>query len=39
VLALRLGFGEVRTFYRPEFNSSELSLRARGPFLNLGLEL
>ena len=38
-LALRVGLGEVRTFYRPEFNSSELSLRARGPFLNLGLEL
>ena len=38
-LALRLGVGEVRTFYRPEFNASELSLRARGPFLNLGLEL
>ncbi len=38
-VALRLGLGEVRTFYRPEFNASELSLRARGPFLNLGLEL
>lgn len=38
-LALRLGLGEVRTLYRPEFNASELSLRARGPFLNLGLEL
>ena len=38
-LVLRVGVGEVRTFYRPEFNASELSLRARGPFLNLGLEL
>lgn len=38
-MAVRLGLGEVRTFYRPEFIASELSLRARGPFLNLGLEL
>ncbi len=38
-VVVRLGLGEVRTFYRPEFNASELSLRARGPFLNLGLEL
>lgn len=38
VVVLRGGFAESRTFVRPEFFTTELSVRARGPFLNLGLE-
>jgi hypothetical protein len=37
-LVLRGGLSEERSFMRPESTASELSLRARGPFLNLGLE-
>ena len=38
VLALRAGVVETRTEQRPGFLSTELSVRARGPFLSLGLE-
>ncbi len=37
-LVLRGGFAESRSVTRAEIGSSELSIRARGPFLNLGLE-
>jgi len=37
-VVLRGGFAELRTVMRPDFDNSELSVRARGPFLNLGLE-
>jgi hypothetical protein len=37
-LVLRAGFAEMRSVTRPEIGYSELSVRARGPFLNLGLE-
>lgn len=37
-LVVRGGFAEMRSFTRPELLTSELSVRARGPFLNLGLE-
>jgi hypothetical protein len=37
-LVLRAGLGESRTSLRPELLSTELSVRARGPFLNLGLD-
>jgi hypothetical protein len=37
-LALRAGLGEMRSWLRPELLSTELSVRARGPFLNLGLD-
>jgi hypothetical protein len=37
-LVLRGGYAELRTVMRPDLNTSELSVRARGPFLNLGLE-
>lgn len=37
-VVLRAGYAESRSFARPEFGNSELSLRSRGPFVNLGLE-
>jgi len=37
-VVLRGGFAEMRSVTRPEVGNSELSVRARGPFLNLGLE-
>jgi hypothetical protein len=37
-VVLRGGFAELRSVMRPEVGTSELSVRARGPFLNLGLE-
>jgi hypothetical protein len=37
-VVLRGGFAELRNVTRPEAGASELSVRARGPFLNLGLE-
>lgn len=37
-LVLRAGYAEMRSVTRPELFGSELSVRARGPFLNLGLE-
>jgi hypothetical protein len=37
-VVLRGGFAEMRSTTRPEIGNSELSVRARGPFLNLGLE-
>ncbi len=37
-LVLRGGVAEARSWVRPEGGGSELSVRARGPFLNLGLE-
>jgi hypothetical protein len=37
-VVLRGGYAELRTVMRPDFDNSELSVRARGPFLNLGLE-
>jgi hypothetical protein len=37
-LVLRGGVAEARSWVRPEAGSSELSVRARGPFFNLGLE-
>ena len=37
-VVLRGGFAEMRSVTRTEIGSSELSVRARGPFLNLGLE-
>ncbi len=38
VIVLRGGYAESRTWVRPEVSSTELSVRARGPFVNLGLE-
>jgi hypothetical protein len=38
-LVLRLGLGETRTYARPDAAESELTVRTRGPFLSLGLEL
>ncbi len=38
VIVLRGGYAESRTWVRPETSSTELSVRARGPFFNLGLE-
>ena len=37
-VVLRGGYAQLRTAMRPDFDNSELSVRARGPFLNLGLE-
>jgi hypothetical protein len=37
-VVLRGGFAEHRSETRPEIGNSELSIRARGPFLNLGFE-
>lgn len=37
-VVLRAGYAEMRSTTRPELFGSELSVRARGPFLNLGLE-
>ena len=37
-LSLRAGLGESRSWLHPELASTELSVRVRGPFLNLGLE-
>jgi hypothetical protein len=37
-VVLRGGYAELRTVMRPDTTNSELSVRARGPFLNLGLE-
>lgn len=36
---LRAGVGESRSWVRPEFVDSELSVRVRGPFFSLGFEL
>lgn len=36
---LRAGVGESRSWLRPEFVDSELSVRVRGPFFSLGFEL
>lgn len=38
-LRLRAGWGESRSWTRPELGSTELSVRIRGPFLSLGFEL
>jgi hypothetical protein len=37
-LVLRGGFAESRSWVRANFDESEQSVRARGPYLNLGLE-
>jgi hypothetical protein len=37
-LALRIGFAESRGWVQPSFSESELSVRSRGPLLNLGFE-
>lgn len=37
-LRLRAGVAEIRAVTRPELLSTELSVRARGPFFNLGLD-
>lgn len=37
-LLLRAGLGESRSWVQPEFSSSELAVRVRGPFVSLGLD-